>query len=78
MPLRHIKSAFCLDPVSDLVLTKVPVSFNILLMLRSDQAVHQQCEENQQLCEGRGEGGRRQEGESRHREETGGGELRLG
>ena len=48
------------------------------MMLRSDQAVHQQCEENQQLCEGRGEGGRRQEGESRHREETGGGELRLG
>ena len=78
MPLRHIKSAFCLDPVSDLVLPQKPSVVLIFVLLRSDQAVHQQCEENQQLCEGRGEGGRRQEGESRHREETGGGELRLG
>ena len=49
----------------------------ISLMFRSDQTVYQQRQENQQFRQGCGESRRRQEGEPRHREETGGGEFRL-
>ena len=48
----------------------------LFVIFRSDQTVYQQRQENQQLCQGGGASCRREEGKSRHREETCGRQLR--